>query len=222
MSDSENTDTGFEEFIEREARAYNAPPKIVPRDAMWSAIQAARAAARPDAPRFGDRSGIAGIRRRRVSYGWIGMAATLVLGVAIGRYAFATRTVVHNAPSEVTTTDTSTTSYLVATSEHLARAEALLTVFATSTPDPATDLQLASWARDVLSNTRLLLDSPASHDPSRRRLLEDLERVLVEIVQRSPAANGAEERSHVERSLERTQVLPRLRSAQLAGVNSGT
>src|ERR1039458_3783747 len=83
------------------------------------------------------------------------------------------------------------------------------------------DKQLSTWARDILSNTRLLLDSPAADDPSRRRLLQDLELVLVQMVQRSPAAEEAEERSHIDRSMERTQVLPRLRSALPAGRNNG-
>jgi hypothetical protein len=211
-----------EEFLEREARAYNAPPERVPRDAMWTAIQSARSAARAAAERGGTQPGTGAIRRRRVLYSWIGMAATLVIGIAIGNFARGRHEVPGALPPATVATDTASTMYQVATSEHLARAEALLTVFGTSPNDAALDEQLASWARDVLSNTRLLLDSPAARDPSRRRLLEDLERVLVEIVQRSPTAGAAEERSHIERSMERTQVLPRLRSAQLNGVNSGT
>jgi hypothetical protein len=83
------------------------------------------------------------------------------------------------------------------------------------------DKQLSAWARDILSNTRLLLDSPAAADPERRRLLQDLELVLVQMVQRSPSAGAGEERSHIDRSLERTHVLPRLRSALPAGRNNG-
>jgi hypothetical protein len=222
MSDSEKTEKQFEEFLEREAHAYNAPPELVPRDAMWTAIQSARSAARAAAERGGTQPGAGVLRRRRVLYSWIGMAATLVIGIAIGNFARGGHAAPGELPLAPVATDTASTMYQVATSEHLARAEALLTVFGTSPNDAALDEQLASWARDVLSNTRLLLDSPAGRDPSRRRLLEDLERVLVEIVQRSPTAGAAEERAHIERSLERTQVLPRLRSAQLNGVNSGT
>jgi hypothetical protein len=222
MSDSEKTEKQFEEFLEREGRAYNAPPELVPRDAMWTAIQSARSAARAASERSGPQPAAGVLRRRRMVYSWIGMAATLVIGIAIGNFARGRHAAPGELPFTPVVTDTASTMYQVATSEHLARAEALLTVFGTLPNDAALDEQLASWARDVLSNTRLLLDSPAGRDPSRRRLLEDLERVLVEIVQRSPTAGAAEERAHIERSLERTQVLPRLRSAQLNGVNSGT
>ncbi|HVT38812.1 MAG TPA: hypothetical protein VHE78_07200 [Gemmatimonadaceae bacterium] len=222
MSDAEKVERQFEEFLDREARAYNAPPEIVPRDVMWTAIQSARSTDPATAGRGGTQPGAAALRRRRVLYSWVGMAATLVIGIAIGNVARGRHPVAGTLSLPTVANDTASTMYQVATSEHLARAEALLTVFGTSPNDAALDEQLASWARDVLSNTRLLLDSPAGRDPSRRRLLEDLERVLVEIVQRSPTAGAGEERSHIERSLERTQVLPRLRSAQLNGVNSGT
>jgi hypothetical protein len=235
-NDMGSGDEKFEEFVAREARAYNAPPPVVPRDAMWAAIEAAR----KDAPTAGTpaaralaagapgaaQPGAAMPSRSWRVYASIGMAATLVIGVAIGRFALGTRAAsVDTAPAPTAVgpvADTVSTSYQVATTEHLARAEALLTAFGSSTRDAVTDTLLAKWARDVLSNTRLLLDSPAGLDPSRRSLLEDLERVLVQIVQRSPAEGAAAERTHVERTLQRTQVLPRLRSARFVGVNSGT
>jgi hypothetical protein len=45
------------------------------------------------------------------------------------------------------------------------------------------------WARDLLTTTRLLLDSPAGADPARRELLETLELVLVQIA-RLPRADS--------------------------------
>ena len=38
----------FEEFLQREAQAYNPPPATAPRDEMWAAIQRSRETARPD------------------------------------------------------------------------------------------------------------------------------------------------------------------------------
>ena len=212
----------FDGFLAREARKYNAPPPIVPRDAMWSAIQASRAAARPVAVTEPVHAPTTHAARNRIVYSVIGMAATLLIGVTLGRFALGPRTLPSNDTREAGAADTASTSYQVATTEHLARAEALLTAFGTSPRDEAFDAQLSTWARDVLSNTRLLIDSPASRDPSRRRLLEDLERVLVQIVQRSPTAGASDERSHIERTIQRTQMLPRLRSTQSPGVNSGT
>ena len=44
---------------------------------------------------------------------------------------------------------------------------------------------------------------------------------IVQMVQRSPAAGAGEERAHIDRSIERNQVLSRLRSALPAARNSG-
>ena len=38
------TEDNFEKFLQKTAQSYNAPPARVPRDEMWSAIQAKRAA----------------------------------------------------------------------------------------------------------------------------------------------------------------------------------
>ncbi len=110
-------------------------------------------------------------------------------------------------------------SYDVATMEHLSRAEALLTSF--RTPRSAGDgTPMNRWARDLLADTRLLLDSPAASDARRRQLLEDLELVLAQIVQ-LPAEASAD-RGLVQRSIERGAVLSRLRSSIPAGFASGT
>jgi hypothetical protein len=211
------TDKKFEEFLQREAKAYNEPPAIVPRDEMFAAIRAARAAG-PTAdhhertttsPRFVSR------------LAWLGMAATLILGVAIGKFALQKQDAPRIAAVVPAQSDTSTRGYTTAADAQLVRAEALLTAYGSASANPAMDKQLSGWARDILSNTRLLLDSPAADDPARRKLLQDLELVLVQMVQRSPAAGAAEERSHIERSIERTQMIPRLRSALPADRNSG-
>jgi hypothetical protein len=217
-------DEKFEEFLQREAESYNAPPANVPRDEMFAAITAARAEGlktEDRRPKTGNRSGTP----RLV---WIGMAATLVIGVAIGKFALTRNDAA--APALAASqrssgalpaiTDTTGGSYALATTEQLVRAEALLTAYRSAAPNAGVDKQLSGWARDVLSNTRLLLDSPAADDPARRRLLQDLELVLVQMVQRSPAAGAGEERAHIDRSLDRTQVLSRLRSALPAGRNN--
>ncbi len=110
-------------------------------------------------------------------------------------------------------------SYDMAAVEHLSRAEALLTSF--RTPRSGTDgTPLNGWARDLLADTRLLLDSPAASDARRRQLLEDLELVLAQIVQ-LPAESSAD-RGLVQRAIERGAVLSRLRSSIPAGFSSGT
>ncbi len=110
--------------------------------------------------------------------------------------------------------------YQVAANRHLANAEALLTAFRTDSRDARMDASLSKWARDLLSNTRLLLDSPAADDPQRARLLGDLELVLAQIVQLSPGA-AAQDRELIEGSIRNGQVMTRLRSAIPAGPTRG-
>lgn len=234
------SDEKFKEFLQSAAQRYNEPPVQVPRDELFAAIMAARrvATAGPARPANGTRT---------IHYTWIGIAAALVVGVAIGKFLLtnpdvSTRASLATQPdarpsgagrdasgspkqkdgiASVTPADTvGRASYAQATTTQLARAEALLTAYGAAAPNAGVDRQLSTWARDILSNTRLLLDSPAADDPARRRLLQDLELVLVQMVQRSPTAGVEEERSHIDRSLEHTHVLTRLRSALPAGLNN--
>jgi hypothetical protein len=110
--------------------------------------------------------------------------------------------------------------YQVAANRHLANAEALLTAFRTDSRDARIDASLSKWARELLSNTRLLLDSPAAEDPQRARLLGDLELVLAQIVQLSPGA-AAQDRELIEGSIRNGQVMTRLRTAIPAGPTRG-
>jgi hypothetical protein len=95
---------------------------------------------------------------------------------------------------------------------HLADAEVLLTSFSVGSRDQAMNAQFAGWAKGLLSNTRLLLDSPAGDDPRRAKLLQDLELVLAQIVQLAPDAK-AEDRQLIEGSIQQGHVMTRLRSA---------
>jgi len=110
--------------------------------------------------------------------------------------------------------------YQVATIRHLTDAEALLTSFNLESRDQRTDSRLAGWAKGLLSNTRLLLDSPAGDDPRRAELLEDLELVLAQIVQLSPGA-AAQERDLIDGSIRNGAVMTRLRTAIPAGPTRG-
>lgn len=113
-------------------------------------------------------------------------------------------------------------AYQITTTQHLSEAEALLTSFR-SRPiaDRQMDAQLGAWARQLLTNTRLLLDSPVANDPQRRPLLEDLELVLVQIVQLSPGSTP-QDREMIEKSLQQDHVMTRLRTAIPAGAQRGS
>ena len=120
---------------------------------------------------------------------------------------------------------TAQTLYHAAAIQTLAQAEALLTSYrradeVSGARDQESMLQAARWARDVLSSTRLLLDSPASRDPQLRALLADLELVLAQIVQLSGTPLQAGERELIERAMRDRDLLPRLRSAVPAGTTT--
>jgi hypothetical protein len=119
----------------------------------------------------------------------------------------------HSAPNS---------AYQIAAVRHLSEAEALLTSFRTrSAMDQQMDAQLGTWARALLSNTRLLLDSPVANDPQRRPLLQDLELVLVQIVQLSPGSTP-QDREMIEKTLRQDHVMTRLRTAIPAGSQRGS
>jgi hypothetical protein len=108
--------------------------------------------------------------------------------------------------------DISARAYSVAAAQHLTEAEAMLTAFKGDLSQGRMDAEISAWGKDLLSNTRLLLDSPAARDPVRRKLLQDLELVLVQIVQLSPKSS-ARDRDLIKGALTDDQVLTRLRTA---------
>ena len=130
--------------------------------------------------------------------------------------------VAYGAAGATTPPSSSSSAYQLTAVRHLSEAEALLTSFrAHSTADQQMDAQLGSWARELLSNTRLLLDSPVANDPQRRPLLEDLELVLVQIVQLSPGSTP-QDRELIEKTLQQDHVMTRLRTAIPAGSQRGS
>ena len=68
-------------------------------------------------------------------------------------------------------------------------------------------------AGDLLTRTRLLIDSPASSDPQIHELLEDLELVLAQIVRLKADTTDHTELDLINRALEQRDVIPRLRTA---------
>jgi len=284
------TEDNFEEFLKKAAQSYNAPPARTPREDMWSAIQAQRAAG-PRVVYGGGSTMRESSGRRFGSRIWMGAAAAAVLflatGVGIGRWSArsnraglaasvsppktgSTPTLTGELPittapeggavepsntsggesrisaspdgargrdgrrhdvrggepqmalGDPRANSTSASAYQLAAVRHLSEAEALLTSFRTrSNTDQQMDAQLGSWARELLSNTRLLLDSPVANDPQRRPLLEDLELVLVQIVQLSPGSTP-QDRELIEKTLQHDHVMTRLRTAIPAGSQRGS
>ncbi|HET6616868.1 MAG TPA: hypothetical protein VFH69_03570 [Gemmatimonadota bacterium] len=109
--------------------------------------------------------------------------------------------------------------YRLASQQMLGQAEALLIQYRTDRAADRMDPAIGRWARDVLSSTRLLLDSPAADDPGMRDLLEDLELVLAQIVQRTGQADPLNDQM-IDQTIEDRDLLPRLRGAIPVGVGA--
>jgi hypothetical protein len=104
-------------------------------------------------------------------------------------------------------------TYRLAVLEHLAGTEAMLTSFRSAAKRGEVDAQITRWARDLLTTTRLLEMSPAQQDPMMKRLLGDLELVLLQIAQYTASGNhSAEELELIEHSIERRGVIGKLRT----------
>lgn len=118
-------------------------------------------------------------------------------------------------PAEASATDL----YRLASQQMLGQAEALLIQYRTDVAAERMDPAIGRWARDVLTSTRLLLDSPAAEDRGMRDLLEDLELVLAQIVQRTGQSDSLDDEM-IDRTIEDRDLLPRLRGAIPVGVGT--
>ncbi len=96
------------------------------------------------------------------------------------------------------------------------RAEALLTEYRFTRGDGVATPTYAERAGDLLTRTRLLLDSPAADDPRLGRLLTDLELVLTQIISVTSEAHDTD-RDWIEKGLDKRAILPRLRDSIPAG-----
>jgi hypothetical protein len=241
-------DRDFESML-RTLREADAPPPT-PRDAMWLRIQAERAARLNGAATrgrsddhgeggTGDRTGHAGgstddrsvlalPRRRMRGTPWVqwgaALAAMLVIGIGLGRVSMQQTTTSPSAPAgtaaDAAAVDAVPTPYRLAATQHLHRTEALL---ASLVMDARTRgaAEISGWAADLLTDTRLLLASPAAQDPALERLLNDLELVLSQIAG-IPAARASEEVELIQDGLNQSDVLLRLRAATTVRRTVGT
>ncbi|MFN2400389.1 MAG: hypothetical protein ABR543_17380 [Gemmatimonadaceae bacterium] len=203
------------------AGSYRVAPDP-PLDEMWAEIERAHfdTRARP------------GLRRRLSA--WLvpamGIAAALVLGVGIGRYLMPARAsnqirlaaadstpvgwprmiVSPDAGADIATLARG--PYEDVTTAYFGETVALLGAFPGETSDGRANTRFVAQAGELLTTTRLLIDSPAGADPEMRVLLEDLELVLAQIA-RMRNARGNTELDLIASALDQGDVLPRLRSA---------
>ena len=232
-------DDQLDEVLAEAARDYNAPGDV-PRDVMWARIAEARRQ-RKVAPPARNRvwlwtgAGIAAalLITTGISIGRrMERSSPLIRGTVASRDTTSRRDSARTAavPREVTVAaressvttsrvaarDTTgpdrTLAYQLVVLQHLAGTEAMITSFRASARSGETDAHVSKWARELLGTTRLLEASPAADDPMMKRLLEDLELVIVQIVQyTNRGTNDPEELDLIEQSIKKRGVITKLR-----------
>jgi hypothetical protein len=206
-------DERFDELMRDAAQTYNRPPEA-PLDEMWNVVERTASSATPAtrASRFSLRS-----------QGWA-IAATLIVGIGLGRAStIFNRTVstepsaqaptVMNTVASVRTDSSAAEPYEAETSKYLGQTAALLIALPSEVRGGRANDQFVARAGELLTRTRLLLDSPAAADPSMRSLLDDLELVLAQVVRLQNNHMSRTELDLINRALEQRDVIPRLRTA---------
>lgn len=182
----------------------------VPREMMWKRIEQRRAAGKTRESGVGTRGSRSVIRWRGIA----AIAAVLVGGIAIGRYALP-KPVAPAASTMAQLSDSMAAPARVAMAEHLVRTVALLTSVRDRDPQHGPQPDVTSWARELLGTTRLLLDEPSLHDDRTRALLQDLELVLMQIID-ARGTSAPEVRSAPTETMRETNLLPRVRAVMTA------
>ena len=212
----------FEKLMRDAAETFHRPPDAPPLEEMWAEIEA-RSGFRA-APTVESVRPITTARRRGIrNPAWFAAAATLVIGIGIGRGSASVghQTIAVDPKPPVTvaqaepaqSTDTALDRpYQVETSQYLGQTAALLTSLSSDAKSASADAQFSMRASDLLARTRLLMDSPAANEPAMRDLLEDLELVLAQ-VGRLRANGSRTDLDIINRALEQRDVIPRLRTA---------
>lgn len=203
------TDDRFDELMRDAAHTYRKPaePDF---EAMWNVV--ARETWGVANPTRAGRS----FPFRRV----IGIAATLMLGIGIGRATVNFKGASQQNASTVATTPIAARTdslsepapYSTETSQYLGQTAALLIALPSEVRAGRANGQFLTRAGELLTRTRLLLDSPAANDPTMRNLLEDLELVLAQVVHLENNQSRTE-LDLINRALEQRDVIPRLRTA---------
>ena len=198
-------DEGLARMI-HEAGARPAPEPRV--DVMWREIES-----RAFAP------------RRRIWNIPLALAAVLVLGLGVGYWAGRREAGKAATPVATETTGEASlassrpsgrTPFIGVASNYLQQMTGLLIAVASDLQTGQVPSGTITNARELLSTTRLLLDSGVE-DPRFRDLLEDLELVLAQVV-RLRDASPAMDAALIAQALDQREVLPRLTSYLNASV----
>jgi len=225
----ENDDEAPAAWVESFRRGYHPPPEA-PREEMWAAIEARM---RTERDRGGEAQVVAidgaralrrtsRLRARVVAWG-AAASVLLALGVGLGRWT--ARTPEADGETRLGSDAPSTgaprvgpSNVELAARRHLGRAEPLLMAVRTDSRAGHLDASVEPWARELLLETRLLLDARPRGGGEMHLLLADLELVLMEILGAVEGRGVGEDRLRTEtelavRGLDEREMLPRIRSA---------
>ena len=193
------------------ASTYRLPPEA-PFDLIWSRVDAERLRdARPSSP--------------RVSRGLIpaALAASLLVGVLVGRYTVrgsiaGSATAATDGPQTAASGDaradarSAAAPYQRETERFLGNTAMLLAALPRGGTAEQAPTLLPQQAAQLLTTTRLLLDSPVGTDPRLRDLLQDLELVLAQVARLQPRRQRTE-LTLITQTLTARDLVPRIRSA---------
>jgi hypothetical protein len=151
------------------------------------------------------------------------MAALIVAAFLVGRFWPRPQTVARQPlPEQVRER-----ILLVALGEHLERSQMILIELANANPGPQLDVSSERrWAADLVGDNRLYRQAAArAGDPAMTAVLDDLERVLLEIAH-SPSTLSGGELERIQRRIESGDILFKLRVVESKvrrqeGVNRG-
>jgi hypothetical protein len=112
------------------------------------------------------------------------------------------------------TSDSDNLAYRLVMLRHIAGSEAMITAFRAAARRGEVDAQIAGWSRELLSTTRMLEASPVTQDPVMKRLLEDLDLVIVQIAQYTTTGkHNPDDLDLIEQSIDKRGVMTKLRSS---------
>jgi hypothetical protein len=217
-------------------RSYNDPVEV-PRDEMWAEIHArlgeepgAEAEPGDDVSRDDAADAtvvpISSARRHSWLRPTLAAAAILVIGVAVGRWsaiadpgldgAGEVGSVAAGGEASGPSAGDTGAPFQLAAATYLAQTESLVTLFRADSRTGAVDPAVREWARALLTQTRVLMETKQAEEPGVQALLEDLELVLVQISQ-LPAEGDPRLDAEVEwigEDIEAQAILPRVQAAQ--------
>lgn len=185
-----------------EARTTYRVPRAPNADALWAAVEADAFAPRLQT-------------RRTLDWRFAGMlaAASLVIGVVGGRWSTSVApTTTMAAAAAAAEVSRVSLPYNRTTEEVLGRSAVLFAALRSADSRNVNAQQMNDQATRLLTNVRLLLDSPAANDPQMQTLLLDLELTLAQVARMQPA-RGEAEVTLINDAVAQRDIVPRIRSA---------